>query len=147
MCSYRHLTTTHKQHVCEITKSLGVVFTRLHFLCNFRMGPCEEAMPFVKLSLIQIFELNNRLTVRNLNKATSQTSSLINHKCRQSVIAMDVFLSPTLLWMLIDDVVGFDQCTHTHTRSLPFCLSATLLSFPFFPFHIKTLSPIILIIN
>jgi hypothetical protein len=108
---------------------------------------CEEAVPFAKLSLIQISKLNNRLTVKNLNKATSQTSLLINHKCRQSVIATDVFLSPTLLWMLIDAVVGFDQRTHTHTRLLSFCLSATLLSFPFFPFHIKTLSPIILIIN
>ncbi len=56
-----------------------------------------------------------------------------------------------------DAVVGADQCyhwfwsmhthTHTHTRSLSFCLSVTLLSFPFFPFHIETLSPIILIIN
>jgi hypothetical protein len=33
---------------------------------------------------------------------------------------------------------------HPHTSSLSFCLSNTLPSFPFFPFHIKTLSPIIL---
>ncbi len=104
---------------------------------------CKEAILFVKLSLIQISELNNRPTVRNLIKANSQTSSPIYHKCRQSFIATDVFLSPTLLWMLIDAVVGFDQRTHTHTRSLSFCLSATLLYFPFFPFCIKTLSPII----
>ncbi len=54
---------------------------------------------------------------------------------------------PTLLWMLINAIVGFDQCTHTHTHthSLSFCLSITLLSFPFFPFRIKTLLPLILI--
>ena len=61
---------------------------------------------------------------------------------QQSFIATDVFLFLTLLWMLIDAVVGFNQ--HTHTRSLSLCLSTSLLSFPFFPFHIKTLSPLIL---
>jgi len=34
-----------------------------------------------KLSLIQISELNNRLTMRNPDKTISQTSLLINHKC------------------------------------------------------------------
>jgi len=63
--------------------------------------------------------------VRNLNKVTSQTSLLNNHKCRQSVVAADVFLSPMLLWMLIDSVVGFDQRTHTHTHA--HSLSVSLL--------------------
>ncbi len=64
--------------------------------------------------------------MRNLIKANSQTSSLIDHKCRQSFIATDVFLSPTLLWMLIDAVVGFDQRTHTHTHTHTHALSLSV---------------------
>jgi hypothetical protein len=89
----------------------------------------KEAILFVKLSLIQISELNNRPTVRNLIKANSRTSLLIDHKCRQSFIDTDVFLSPTLLWMLIDAVVGFDQHTHTHTHTLARSLSLRYLAF------------------
>ncbi len=102
----------------------------LLFLCNWVLSECKEAILFVKLSLIQISELNNRPTVRNLIKVSSQTSLLINHKCRQSFIATDVFLSPMLLWLLIDAVIRFDQCTHTHMLAL--FLSLRYLAF--FPF-------------
>ncbi len=113
---------------------IAVIFIIKQYYYN-----CKEAILFVKLSLIQISELNNRPTVRNLIKANSRTSSLIDHKCWQSFIATDVFLSPTLLLVLINTHTH----THTHTCSLSLCLSASLLSFPFFSFHIKTLLPII----
>jgi hypothetical protein len=55
------------------------------------------------------------------------------------------FSIPCCLWMLIDAIIGFNQHSHTHILSL--CLSATLLSFPIFPFHLKSLLCTCLIIN
>jgi hypothetical protein len=110
--------------------------------------PSDDVKPVVRklylpeLSLIQLSKLSNRLTVRNTDKTISQNiyanwsqmpTIWYPHRCVSLL---------TLLWMLIDAIVGFDQ--RTHTCLLSFCLSITLLSFPFFPFHIKTLSPIIL---
>ncbi len=45
--------------------------------------------------------------------------------------------------MLSDSIISFDQHSHTHTLSL--CLSATLLSFPIFPFSLKAHSTNVLI--
>ncbi len=35
---------------------------------------------------------------------------------------------PTLLWMLIDAIIGFDQYTHTHTHTLALFLSLRYLA-------------------
>ncbi len=110
---------------------------------------CIESDSFTKLSLIQISELNNRLTVRNLNKATSQTSSLINHKCRQLAIATDVFLYRRCCgcWSTLS-LVLINTHTHTHTHTLALFLSLRYLAlFPLLSISHKNLSPIISIIN
>ena len=59
---------------------------------------------------------------------------LIDHKCRPFDILTDVFLYRYCCgcWSMLSLV-----SINAHTRSLSFCLSVTLLSFPFFPFHIK----------
>jgi hypothetical protein len=84
-------------------------------------------------------KLNNRPTVRNLIKTGSQTSSQIDHKCRLSFIATDVFSLPDAVVDVDQRCCGF-RPTLPHTLSLSLCLSVILLSPPFFPFDIKTLA-------
>jgi hypothetical protein len=83
-------------------------------------------------------EPNNRPTMRNLILAKSQTSPLINQRCRLSFIAKCVSLSHAVCgcWSTLSSV---SINTRTHTPSLSLCLSATLLSFPIFPFRLKRL--------
>ena len=92
--------------------------------------------PFLELSSIQMSEPNNRPTVRNLNKAKSQTSSLINQRCRLSFIAKCVSLSHAVCgcWLTLSSV-SINTRTHTHTLSLSLSLRY-LAFFPhlFFPF-------------
>ncbi len=92
----------------------------IHFANNFWLNIDYNVRKLYlpELSLIQMSELNNRLTMRNTDQTISQIiyanwSQMLTiwypHRC--------VSL-PTLLWMLIDAIVGFDQRTHTHARSL-----------------------------
>jgi hypothetical protein len=101
------------------------------FVPRFFKVLCKEATLFVELSSFQISKLNNRLTVRNLIKTGSKTSSLIDHKCRLSFIAIDVFSLPYAVVDVDQRCWGF-RPTLAHTLLLSLCLSAILLSSPFF---------------
>ncbi len=125
----KHFYTIGQNH-CLLLKG-GVV----NQVCSL----CLLWEPFVELSSIQMFEPNNRPTMRNLIKVKSQTSSLINQRCWLSFIAKCVSLSHAVCgcWSTLSLVL---INTRTHTLYLSLCLSATLLSFPIFPFRIKALS-------
>jgi hypothetical protein len=103
--------------------------------------PLWERYTFLELLSIQMSEPNNRPTMRNINKAKSQTSSLINQRCRLSFIAKCVSLSHAVCgcWLTLSSV-----STNTRTRTLYLSLSLCyLLSFPIFPFHLKALSVLV----
>ncbi len=104
-----------------------------------------ERYPFLELSSIQMSEPNNRPTVRNLIKAKSQTSSLINQRCRLSFIAKCVSLSHAVCgcWSTLSSVL---INTRTHTLSLSLSLRYLAL-FPHLSFSHKSPICICLIIN
>jgi hypothetical protein len=87
-----------------------------------------ERYPFLELSAIQMSEPNNRPTVRNLIKAKSQTSSLINQRCRLSFITKCVSLSHTVCgcWSTLPSV-------SINTRTDTLCLSLSLCYLALFP--------------
>ncbi len=74
----------------------------------------------------------------------SQTSSLIDQRCRLSIISKCV--SIPRLFVDVDRRYLRRRPTLAHTRALSLCLSSCLLSPLFFPFDIKTLFPDCLII-
>ncbi len=84
---------------------------------NFRY--LWERYPFLELSSIQMSEPNNRPTVRNLIKVKSQTSSLINQRCRLSFIVKCVSLSHAVCgcWSTLSSVL-INTRTHTLYLSL-----------------------------
>ncbi len=104
-----------------------------------------ERYPFLELSSIQMSEPNNRPTMRNLNKAKSQTASLINQRCRLSFIAKCVSLSHAVCgcWSMLSSV---PINTHTHTLYLTLSLHYLAL-FPHLSVSHKNPLCICLIIN
>ena len=78
-----------------------------------------ERYSFLELSSIQMFEPNNRPTMRNLIKVKSQTSSLINQRCQLSIIAKCVSLSHAVCgcWSTLSSV-SINTRTHTLYLSL-----------------------------
>ncbi len=78
-----------------------------------------ERYPYLELSSNQMSEKNNRPTVRNLILAKSQTSSLINQRCRLSFFAKCVSLSHAVCgcWSTLSSA-PINICTHTRTLSL-----------------------------
>ncbi len=104
-----------------------------------------ERYPFLELSSIQMSEPNNRPTVRNLIKAKSQTSLLINQRCLLSFIAKCVSLSHAVCgcWSTLSSV---SINTRTHTLYLSLSLSYLAL-FPHLSVSHKSPLCICLIIN
>ncbi len=140
-CWFERKSNLHLLYIFLRQKNKGHFFQSL-FTMTITIKPARlvwERYPFLELSSIQMSEPNNRPTVRNLIKAKSQTSLLINQRCRLSFIAKCVSLSHAVCgcWSTLSSV---SINTHTHTHSISLCLSATLLSFPIFLFHLKALS-------
>jgi hypothetical protein len=104
----------------------------------------SERSPFLELSSIQISEINVRSTMGNLIFKCSQTSLLIDQRCRLSIISKCV--SIPCLFVDVDRRYLWHQPTLAHTRVLSLCLSGCLLSPLFFPFDIKNPFPDCLII-
>ncbi len=106
-----------------------------------------ERYPFLELSSIQMSEPNNRPTMRNLIKVRSQTSSLINQRCRLSFITKCVSLSHVVCgcWSTLSSV---SINTHTHTHTLYLSLSLRYLAlFPHLSVSHKSPLCVCLIIN
>jgi hypothetical protein len=78
-----------------------------------------ERYPFLELSSIQMSEPDNRPIMRNLILEKSQTSSLINQRCRLSFIDKCVSLSHAICgcWLALSSV-SINTRTHTHSISL-----------------------------
>jgi hypothetical protein len=104
----------------------------------------SERLPFLELSSIQISEINIRSTMGTLICKCSQTSLLIDQRCRISIISKCV--SIPCLFVDVDRRYLRRRPTLAHTRALSLCLSGCLLSPLFFLFDIKTLFPDCLII-
>ncbi len=142
-----------------IPSKIDVIMWRVSFILSFTifdtvMLNCtviEDALwerySFLELSSIQMSEPNNRPTVRNLILVKSQTSSLINQRCRLSFIAKCVFLSHAVCgcWSTLSSV-SINTRTHTHTHYLSLSLRYLAL-FPHLSVSLKSPLCDCLIIN
>ncbi len=105
------------------------VFNLNHYLINVIKAPL-----FTNCRRFKCLSLNNRSTVRNSILAKSHWNSLIDQRCRLSIIAKCVSLSHAVCgcWSMLSSV-SISTRTQTHTLSLSL---RYLAFFPhlFFPF-------------